>query len=1091
MNRIAPKFLLLSLALLAFTSSWAQFYRGSFNEFGKNRIQYRDFLWQQYRFDKFDTYYYEGGQQLAEFTTKVAERNIRTIEDIFDYTLSDKVEFIVYNTQSDFKQSNIGLLAGENFNIGGTSTIVGSKIFVFFEGDYKAFERQIKEGLSRVLISQILYGGGWRDVIKTNTMTALPEWYIEGLILYASKNVDHHTDSQIRSGILSGKYEKFNRLEGREGHIAGYALWEYVAMVYGENILPNILYMSRVSRNVESGFLFVLGKTLETIIQEFLAYYKGEYAVADLVKEEIPMEPLDIKVKKEQIVTNYEVSPDGRYACYVTNVMGQYRLYLHDIELQKTKKVHKAEHKLERIPDYSFPVLAWHPSSEAFSFVTERRGKLLLNSYSVEDGKKTSREIFQLDKILSMDYSPNGQQMVFSGVDNGQTDIYLYYNIGNRQERLTNDIFDDIDPSFSKDGSRILFASNRPDDTLRTKQIVTELSTNRDVFAYNVRSRSPILERITDTPKLNERHPYQYDSERYTFLADYEGTVNRYVATYDSVISRIDTVVHYRYFTTAKALTNYRQDLLHYSAHPGTGQYGAYVYKKNKYHFYTGSFKDDERRDTAMNNEKAEDDEEGLEQQEAPALSNAELEQGIELVEPIRLETRERRSTEIDIRNYTFEGERSFEYEQETVTITEIPQKKRYYGQTREGITFLDSIALPGARNYNTNFAIDEVTAQLDNIYLSNFYQPLTGPDNLNPGLGPLFGVTLSDLFEDYRLAGAFRIAGNLDNNTYMVAFEDLSKRLDKRIVGTRESNRFQFSQNVLFRVVTYQGNYRLSYPINEVLSIRGSAILRHEQFVNLAVEQSSLRNPSSTFNYAGLKGEVVFDNVIGLGLNLRRGIRGKMWAEYYRDPLNAATSFMVFGADIRQYQRIHRNLIWANRVAWSSSLGSERLAYFLGGVDNWMFPRSDQSVPLDDSQNFVYQTVGTPMRGFINNARNGNSFAVINSEIRWPVFRYLFNKPLKSDFLENFQVIGFTDVGSAWTGPNPFSPENSFNNTVIESGDLRIEIENNRNPVVVGYGFGLRSRLLGYFVRVDWAWGIDDGIRLPAVFYISLAMDF
>ena len=130
-------------------------------------------------------------------------------------------------------------------------------------------------------------------------------------------------------------------------------------------------------------------------------------------------------------------------------------------------------------------------------------------------------------------------------------------------------------------------------------------------------------------------------------------------------------------------------------------------------------------------------------------------------------------------------------------------------------------------------------------------------------------------------------------------------------------------------------------------------------------------------------------------------------------------------------------------------------------------------------------------MRGFFANARNGNSFAVINNELRWPVFSYFFQKPLKSDFLENFQVLGFFDVGYAWTGISPYSEENSFNSTILQSGNVTIEIENNRDPVIYGYGFGLRSKLLGYFIRTDWAWGVDDGITLDRVFYISLAMDF
>jgi len=54
----------------------------------------------------------------------------------------------------------------------------------------------------------------------------------------------------------------------------------------------------------------------------------------------------------------------------------------------------------------------------------------------------------------------------------------------------------------------------------------------------------------------------------------------------------------------------------------------------------------------------------------------------------------------------------------------------------------------------------------------------------------------------------------------------------------------------------------------------------------------------------------------------------------------------------------------------------------------------------------------------------------------------------------------------------------------------LRITIDSQREPIIGSYGFGLRTRLLGYFVRADWAWGIDDGVVLPQVFHFSLSLD-
>ncbi len=1084
---MSRRILLATILIFSLSGIRAQFYQGSYNEFGKNRIQYRTFLWQQYRFEKFDTYFYEGGQQLASFTSKVAEKNIRSLEDVFDFTMEDQIQFIVYNSQTDFKQSNVGLSNDDQLNIGGTARIIGSKVFVYFDGDYVRFEQNIREGIAQVLINQVLYGGGWREVIRSSTLLTLPDWYINGLILYVSGTATPEMESRIRSGVLSGDYNKFNRLEGREAHIAGFALWRYVAEVYGENIIPSVLYMSRVSRNVESGFLFVLGKSLESITKEFVAYNHGEYTFADLTKRETELEKLPVKSKKGYVYTQFEVSPDGSTAAYVSNIMGQYRLYIHDLEHNKRKKILKAEHKLNRITDYSFPVIAWHPSGSALTYVTEKRGKLLMTTYNTDKGKSTTREILQLDKILSMTYSPNGQQLVFSGVDNGQTDLYLYYTIGNRQERLTNDMYGDFDPSFTKDGNRILFTSNRTDDTLRAGVMTNEVPRNLDVFAFNLKSRSPYLERVTDTPKLNERDPYQYDSIRYTFRADYEGVINRYMATYDSTISRIDTTIHYRYFTTATNITDYQSNLLTYRAHPSTGQFSVMDFEDKKYHFYTGRFRDDQKRKEGRTTSGDKKTEENTNPDRKTVLKK---DPQVEEVVPIIINKEPGNEPEIDISNYVFEGERDFAYEKETITITEAAGTKKRIQPSREGVTKLDSLTLPGARNYNINFATDYVLGQLDNSYLSNFYQPLSNPAFLNPGISGLMKLGISDLFEDYKIVGGFRIPFNFDNSAYMLSGENLSKRIDKRLTVYRQASRFLQGPSYV-KVVTYNANYRMSYPINEVFSIRGTFTLRYDQEISLSTDVPNLLRPNEDSYYSGLKGEVVFDNTLPMGLNLYRGMRWKVWGEYYRDPTNFKRDFVVMGLDWRNYTKIHRQLIWANRFAWQTSVGRERLLTYLGGVDNWMFPKVDFSVPVAANQNYAFQTLAAPMRGFFYNTRNGNSFAMASTELRWPIFRYFYDTPLKNDFLENFQLVGFADAGSAWTGASPYSANNSFNNTIIETGAITVEVENNRNPVVYGYGFGARTRLLGYFVKIDWAWGVDDGIRLPSVFYFSLALDF
>jgi len=103
---------------------------------------------------------------------------------------------------------------------------------------------------------------------------------------------------------------------------------------------------------------------------------------------------------------------------------------------------------------------------------------------------------------------------------------------------------------------------------------------------------------------------------------------------------------------------------------------------------------------------------------------------------------------------------------------------------------------------------------------------------------------------------------------------------------------------------------------------------------------------------------------------------------------------------------------------------------------------------------------------------------------------KYLLNRPTRISFIDNFQVVGFGDIGTAWSGPNPFLNNILFTRNVNQS-PVGVVVKEQRNPIVEGMGFGLRTRLLGYFIRADWAWGIEEGVVQPRKFYVSLSLDF
>ncbi|MDC3337269.1 hypothetical protein OAW23_05325 [Flavobacteriales bacterium] len=1059
----------------------AQYYTGSHLDFGQNRVQYNEFFWQSYNFERFKVFFHGDGKNHAVYAAKSAHKSLINLEELLDFNLKQKVEILVFNSQSQFQQSNIGLTNDNNSNIGGVTKIVGSKIFVFYEGDHRSLDQQIKSGLTEILLQQLMYGGNWKDVLKNNTLLSLPDWYLKGFIAYAGKGWSTEIDNLVKDGILADRFVNFNALQDKDAELAGQAIWNYIAEVYGENVIPNVLYMTRVSRSVESGFLFVLGTSLKTIMLDYQNYYKRKYRDDENFRGQNMGNQLTFKTKKKYNYNQFKLSPDGRYASFVTNEDGQYKVWLYDLEDDKLRKIHKGGLDLNRIVDRTFPVLSWHPTSKALTYFVEKKGEVLINIYSVEDKKTTRRPLLGLTKVLSAQYSADGKFIIMSAAKKGQTDLFLYKVIGNSQEQLTNDIYDDLYPSFVDNSDRIIFSSNRESDTIRKnrKVEIKAYNENMDIFIFN-RTRSAFLTRLTRTPKINETQPFQISKNSYMFLSNESGITNRFVASYDSLISHIDTVVHYKYFSVIHPVTNYSRSILEQDVSGSGGVFSELIFKEGQFQFYIGQ---------ADNNVQ-------LRKENIMPTHFMKHRLGIVKLNIFNIDTSDiivDSSATIDINNYQFEDDEPA-YEKEVVTFEEPPQPN--HPDSSIVVQFDEKVeeevfVLPRQDLYTINFTSDYIVSQLDNSFLNQSYQRFApGIYYSNPGFNGMIKFGIIDLMEDHRIIGGVRFPANFNSNEYLICYEDLRHRLDKKYMASRQTFT-RFYDNRVDKVQTYDAKYNLKYPFSEVSSIRATANLRADRNVTQSTDQTTLNIPNSTDYWGGFKLDYVYDHAIPLGLNLYRGLRMKFWGEVYRELNEPKTDLFTVGGDIRHYTRIWRNMVWANRVAGSTSFGNRKLVYYLGGVDNWLLPKFDNSIQIDPNNNYFFQTIATPVRGFFQNARNGNSFAVINSELRIPIIKMLTWKPMKSDFAENFMIVGFADAGAAWTGVDPYSAENSFNTTVVRDGNLLITIENQKEPIIYGYGFGLRSRLFGYYVRFDWSWGVDDGVLLPSVKYLSLSMDF
>jgi len=1079
-------------ALFLFSSkSAAQFYNGYEMQFGKNRVQYDQRFWSFMKFKKFDTYYYLGGLELAAFTGRTADKHLEEIEELFDYKLDGRIQFVIYNKLGDAKQSNIGLLTDEtNNNTGGATKIVGNKVFLYFTGDHGKLTQQIRAGIAQVLLDQIMYGGDVRERIQNSALLTLPDWYLNGLISYVSQSWDVQLDNKMRDGIITKKYAKFNHLSGQDAVIAGHSIWKFIIDTYSESSVSNLLYMTRINRNVESGFMYVLGQNMKELSATWREEMNNRYLNSDLGTDTIPNRGFVKRPKTRLNYTQLRTSKDGRYSAYVKNDLGRYKVRIYDEVKNRTRKVLKSGYRsYSQETDVSFPSLAFHPSGELLAVIRERKGFLWFGTYTIRTKKYEESKLFNFEKVLDFSYSDDGQLLVISGVQKGQSDIFVYNLRTRTYQQITKDFYDDVHPRFINNSRAIVFSSNRVNDTLTAEAIpLLPENNNMDVFYYDYKGGSSVLRRITNTPCYNETQPMPYDSANIAYLSDESGVVNRYLAHLDSALAYVDTVEHYRMVVESFPESNYSRNILQHDVNSSQSRVSQIFFDKGKVKMFNRRKADSlfstlPLPKTLYRNEEFRSRELTNEQEK----SETRIEGAIDSVQSSLTDT-----NFVDIDNYVFQSDfpksksrKEKKREKDKALLTESSQAE----QKSDSV---DSVLLPlpKIRNYETAFSSNYFVSQLDNTLLNQSYQLFTGGGAIyyNPGLNGFFKLGISDLLEDFRITGGFKIAGDLNSNEFFLSYENLKNRLDKEIVFYRQALLLpEFGAKLHSHELRFNGKW----PFTDVSSIRASVAYRNDRLTILSTDFQSLVVPEDYLHWVNGKLEYVFDNTLNTGVNLFNGTRGKIFAEYYKQADVGNSGMFILGTDIRHYEKIHREIIWANRIAGGTSFGQEKLIYYMGATDNWLVPKFNQETPIDYSQNYYFQALASNLRGFDQNIRNGNSFALINSELRVPVFKYLLNRPIKSDFVRNFQVVGFGDIGTAWNGSSPYDSSNALNNSTISQQPFVITLISQNEPIVGGFGFGLRSRLLGYFIRADWAWGVENRTIQPYKFYFSLGLDF
>lgn len=1104
-------------------------------EFGKNRVQFKKFKWSYYQTKNFNVYYHQNGEELAKFIAQSAEKELPQMEAAAEYSLQRRANIVLYNDFAEMQQSNIGLGVDWQNTSGGTK-LVNNKMVVYFEADHQKLRLQVRHGIAQILTENRLFGDDIGEVAGNQALLDLPKWLTDGYMSYLAQNWSTELDDEMKSEILSGNYTKFSKFAFKRPEIAGHGFWYYIEEKYKKENVTYLLYLATVYKNLNKACLQVCKKKFKDVLAEFMDYQDEKYSKDITKRKPYPkgsyVDGFNISPRLDYF--RFNVNPTKRNNSYVVTQFkkGIVRVVYNDEYENKTLlKYGIRSYKNEMNPNY--PMMAWDPKGTRISVVYTTEGKLKLFVYDIVNRQKQYKIDLtkEFDQVQDMKYMLNSNTLLFTAVKNGHTDIFTFDIQKEKVKQITNDVYDDLDASFvafpNKTG--IIFSSNRPTATAKGGETVLPSDSKYNIFLITDFGDKPELNQITQLSALkygNARSPMQYNESHFTFISDENGIGNRYAGFFTTKKAGLDTLVliadQILRNPSAKEVDStlrvYRKTDVDSIAVVSVSEDSAYTFPLTNYESTLA-----ETRIAGDNNQ----------------VSEVTRQSDEKILYKLKIDEMTLRRRNITAQPTAYMKKLMNEYK-DTVAVNKAvdaanPAKKEddifqteFAGEKKDstaaGKEPVSTVAkydvlktIKKFRYKPPKFSVDYGSAGFNTGVLINRYQAYqggSGPIMLNSGtpLSGLIRLGTTELLEDVRITGGFKISTNLKDNEWFMSYQNLKRRIDwgatyYRNVQQSPYQAFDTAGSFLGyldgRSFTNLYQVNVSYPFDATKSIRLSTGIRSDKSVPLAFDSISNSFESQKNLYSVTHLEYVYDNALNPAMNIWNGLRYKIYFDYNRQinkvRFAEGPSTFNLGFDARYYYPILKNFIWAGRVAGDFSWGTQKLIYYLGGVDGWlMFGQNTKNGkdryfntanPPANDQNYAFQSLAVNMRGFIQNVANGNNAVVINSEFRLPIVSTFFNRTINNSFLNNFQIIQFIDLGTAWNGAY-----SGIKRPIAIYGQVPLQVKikaGGIGPFAGGYGFGARSTLLGYFLKFDAAWPMNVFFKGKPVMYFSLGLDF
>ena len=515
---------------------------GSGQGFGRNKPKYKNFDFEIYRTTHFDIYHYFKNQDVVENLAWQSELWHEFIQSIVDDTIYFQNPLIFYADHGDFQQTNT-ISSTVGVTTGGVTEAFKNRVTMPVTiANQKTFQVLGHELVHAFQFDMIIRG----DSTSLQSLANLPLFMVEGMAEYITRGrIDPFTSMWMRDIVLNDKIPTVKEMFSPRyfPYRYGQAFWAIMTDKYGDEVMRELL-RATAKYGLEVAAPLLLGEDLDGLTEIWQTTLKSHYeALMSRDKEDfIGRKLLDDK-NAGNLNISPAISPNGNYVIFLSE-KGIFTTELFLADASNGKIIRKIASTLK---DNDFDNLdafesagTWSPDSKRYAFVgfTKGRNKIFIKTV---DNAKDDMAFFidGINGVNSPTWSPNGKYLAFTGLKDGQVDLYTINIKTKKITQLTNTIYSEIQPSWSSDSKRIVYAT----DEVSMKNRENAGPWYHNIAVMDVENKS--IDHLNIFAYSDNLNPQFDHDDNIWFLSDRDGFRNiyKYEVENDSLFQQTDFMV--------------------------------------------------------------------------------------------------------------------------------------------------------------------------------------------------------------------------------------------------------------------------------------------------------------------------------------------------------------------------------------------------------------------------------------------------------------------------------------------------------------------------------------------------------------------